>query len=209
MRSPSAPSRSLSRDRTAASSSDSSSGGAKYEPSVSVVPMIIGTSADTSGASGSNGSRGSEWPSTTGPNRTPPPPATPPPIAASSFAIGTCCSSATCVGFRPSCAAIRSVVFCASLARHLLQRRSAFDDRLVEEAFRRRHRQQRADFAAAARLAEDRHVARDRRRTARCCRAPIAATATMSSMPTLRRIREARRRRRAEIQMPDDARGDG
>ena len=41
---------------------------------------------------------------------------------------------------------------------NLLQRRPAFDDRFVEETFRGRHRQQRAHFATAAGLTEDRHV---------------------------------------------------
>ena len=86
--------------------------------------------------------------------------------------------------------------------RHLLQRRPALDDRLVEEALRRRHRQQRAHLAAAAGLAEDRHVAR------------VAAKARdVVAHPLQRRddvqhahvagIRELRARR-AQIQMPDD-----
>src|SRR5262249_1011849 len=45
------------------------------------------------------------------------------------------------------------------LARRDADRRAALDDRAMKQAARRRHRQQYADFAAAARLAEDRHVA--------------------------------------------------
>ena len=143
----------------ASSSAKTSTSGVWYSPirtvvSVRLVPISMGTSAETAGESGSNGFRGSDWPSTTGARRKTP------------------------AGFQPrkelvdrkSLQLVHLPGFQAELHHEGLgslsrvipgnaaQRRAAFNDCAMEEAFRGRHRHQGADLHAAARLAEDRNV---------------------------------------------------
>ena len=72
---------------------------------------------------------------------------------------------------------------------------AALRDDAMKQAARLRHRHQRGALRAATRVAEDRHVARSRRRTRRCCRAPIRAR---GSDRAGRRCR-SRRARAAEL----------
>ena len=74
--------------------------------------------------------------------------------------------------------------------RHLL---AAVRNDAMKQAAGLRHRHQRRALRAAARVAEDRHVARDRRQTPQCCRAPIPA---QESGRAVRHCRNRRARRR-------------
>ncbi len=132
----------------------------KNVTSVSVVPISSGMSADCAGAVGSNGSPGSERPSTTGDmasgGRLPLKVS----LVSRIFSIGSVCSLSMSFAVSDSRDRNSSVVFVAASWAEPANGRATLNDGALEQPFRGRHRHQRADFTAAARLAEQRHVLR-------------------------------------------------
>ncbi len=133
--------------------------------SVAVEPIISGTSAETSGADGQLGPAGRFLPSATGRHTARSFACEAFTVAAISVSIGSSSSLRASVGCRSSAASSVCACLVAASARHRLQMRvagvgAALDDRAMEQAFACRHRHHGRDLAAAAGLAEDRHVGR-------------------------------------------------